>query len=97
MERLRHQLKQRREEEKAEKERGEDGQSDEKEKVGKKWGYDLYPERRGQFKSSVLKTLTTLEGRETTDRLSCEMNVYDCVMKSPLVKIMMGALKASGW
>lgn len=66
-------------------------------KEGKKWGYDLYPERRGTFQRSFMGTLATLEGRETADKIKCERNVYNCVMRSPLVKLMMGALKSSGW
>lgn len=72
--------------------------SDEKDPKGKKWGFDMYPERRGEkYKPSWGKTLATIEGRENTDRIKCERNIYNCVMKSPLVKIMMGALSASGW
>jgi inner membrane protease ATP23 len=36
------------------------------------------------------------EGTEATDKYKCEKNVYKCVMNSPLVKLMMGALKSSG-
>lgn len=62
-----------------------------------KWGYDLYPERRGDFKNSISNVVLMKEGRETMDRIRCERNIYNCVKKSPLVKLMMGALKASGW
>lgn len=36
------------------------------------------------------------EGTESIDKFKCEQNVYKCVMNSPLVKLMMGALKSSG-
>lgn len=98
MELLREKLKKRREaDEKAQQEHGDNEQDDQKENKSEKWGYDMYPERRGIFKQDLLKTLTLKEGRETTEKMVCERNVYNCVMKSPLVKIMMGALKASGW
>lgn len=66
-------------------------------KEGTKWGYDLYPERRGTFKPGFIATIIAQEGRETTEKIKCERNVYNCVMKSPLVQLMMGALKSSGW
>lgn len=62
-----------------------------------KWGYDLYPERRSDFKNTISSVMLMKEGRETMDRIRCERNIYNCVKKSPLVKLMMGALKASGW
>lgn len=62
----------------------------------KKYGYDLYPERKGdKYKPGIRKILSG-EGREGTDNIKCERNVYKCVKKSPLVKLMMGALKSSG-
>lgn len=36
------------------------------------------------------------EGQEAIDRFKCEENVFKCVRNSPLVKLMMGALKSSG-
>lgn len=36
------------------------------------------------------------EGTESIDKYKCEQNVYKCVMNSPLVKLMMGALRSSG-
>lgn len=36
------------------------------------------------------------EGKEAIDRYRCEENVFRCIKKSPLVKLMMGALKSSG-
>lgn len=36
------------------------------------------------------------EGKESFDKHKCEQNVYKCIKTSPLVKLMMGALKSSG-
>lgn len=64
----------------------------------KSWGYDLYPERRGEkYKPSWAKVIFGFEGTENIDKIKCERNVYSCVKNSPLVKLMMGALKSSGW
>lgn len=63
-----------------------------------KWGYDLYPERKGAVvKPKWSKVLIGVEGKEGLDKIKCERNVVACVKKSPLVKLMMGALKSSGW
>ncbi|CAG2069338.1 unnamed protein product [Timema podura] len=63
-----------------------------------KWGYDLYPERRGEnYKPSWSKMMFLGEGRENIDNLNCERKVYACIKRSPLVKLMMNALKSSGW
>lgn len=63
-----------------------------------KWGYDLYPERKGEpIKRSWGRVLLGMEGTENIDKLKCERNVYSCVKNSPMVKLMMGALKSSGW
>lgn len=60
-------------------------------------GYDLYPERRGdEQKRSWTNVIMGREGTESIDKYKCEQNVYKCVMNSPLVKLMMGALKSSG-
>lgn len=71
--------------------------NDNAEDKAKSWGYDLYPERKKLFESSLLNIAKMKEGRETYDKLNCEKNVYHCAMNSPLVKTMMGALKAAGW
>ncbi|XP_067208857.1 mitochondrial inner membrane protease ATP23 homolog isoform X2 [Linepithema humile] len=61
------------------------------------WGSDMYPERRGaKFKPSWFKTLIGAAGRESVDKARCEENVYRCVKDSPIVKLMLGALKSSG-
>ncbi|XP_076046692.1 mitochondrial inner membrane protease ATP23 homolog [Oratosquilla oratoria] len=62
-----------------------------------RWGYDLYPERRGEkYKPSLAKIALLGEGREGRDKFKCEQNVWNCVRRSPMVKLMMSALKASG-
>ncbi|XP_062547316.1 mitochondrial inner membrane protease ATP23 homolog [Armigeres subalbatus] len=64
---------------------------------GKQWGYDLYPERRGEkYKPSWGRVLLGIEGTENLDKIKCERNVYSCIKNSPMVKLMMGALKSSG-
>lgn len=63
----------------------------------KKWGYDLYPERKGgKYKPSWRNIFFNSEGTEDIDKIKCERNVYKCVKNSPVVKLMMGALKSSG-
>jgi inner membrane protease ATP23 len=48
-----------------------------------KWGYDLYPERRGEkYKPSWTKVVLRGEGKENFDKLKCEENVYNCVKNS---------------
>lgn len=56
----------------------------------------MYPERKGEKYKPGFRKILSGEGRETTDNIKCERNVYKCVMKSPLVKLMMGALRSSG-
>jgi inner membrane protease ATP23 len=47
------------------------------------WGYDLYPERRGEkYKPSWTKVIFRGEGKENLDKLRCEENVYNCVKNS---------------
>ncbi|XP_045465094.1 mitochondrial inner membrane protease ATP23 homolog [Harmonia axyridis] len=58
-----------------------------------KWGYDLYPERKPSTDSKVAKFF---KGRSNIDKTKCEQNVYKCILRSPLVKLMLGALKKSG-
>jgi inner membrane protease ATP23 len=57
----------------------------------------LYPERGGEpVKSSWWSALSSGAGREGSDKMKCEYNVYKVLQTSPLARIMMGALKASG-
>ncbi|XP_008202847.1 mitochondrial inner membrane protease ATP23 homolog [Nasonia vitripennis] len=67
-------------------------------KTGVDWEYsDLYPERRGnKHEKSWFRTMLGLDGKEDLDKIKCERNVYWCLRNSPLVKIMLGALKSSG-
>lgn len=47
------------------------------------WGYDLYPERRGQkAKSTWWDVAFRGEGRENVDKIKCERRVYSCTQKS---------------
>ncbi|XP_043250398.1 mitochondrial inner membrane protease ATP23 homolog [Colletes gigas] len=57
---------------------------------------DLYPERRGQKSRSWFNKLLRVDEREVLSRLKCESAVYKCVTESPLVKLMMAALKSAG-
>ncbi|XP_076625216.1 mitochondrial inner membrane protease ATP23 homolog [Colletes latitarsis] len=57
---------------------------------------DLYPERRGQKPRSWFNKFFRVDEREEISRLKCEANVYKCVTESPLVKLMMAALKSAG-
>ncbi|CAL4064843.1 unnamed protein product [Meganyctiphanes norvegica] len=62
-----------------------------------KWGYDLYPERRGdKYKPSLSSIAWKGEGREHIDKIKCERNVWNCVQKSPIIKLMMASLKSAG-
>lgn len=62
-----------------------------------KWGYDLYPERKGEkYKPAWRNVLFGGQGKEGYDKMKCERNVYKCIKNSPIVKLMMGALKSSG-
>ncbi|KAL3275698.1 hypothetical protein HHI36_020448 [Cryptolaemus montrouzieri] len=58
-----------------------------------KWGYDLYPERKP---SSETRFEKFMKGRSNIDKNKCEQNVYKCILRSPLVKLMLGALNRSG-
>lgn len=62
---------------------------------GSDWGYDLYPQRR-KPKSVGLSNLLQGKGKENIDQINCERTVYKCIKTSPLVKLMMGALRSSG-
>ncbi|XP_012272586.1 mitochondrial inner membrane protease ATP23 homolog [Orussus abietinus] len=60
-------------------------------------GGDLYPERRGgTYKRNWFKTIIGYEGREEIAKTKCERNVYNNIKNSPLVQLMLGALKSSG-
>ena len=58
----------------------------------------LYPERGGDpYKPSWMSVIFKGEGREGIDKIKCERKVWSLVKKSHLVRIMLDALKASGW
>lgn len=61
-----------------------------------KWGYDLYPDRTKHKKDRSFTDYMFGKGRAPIEKIRCERNVYQCVKTSPLVKLMMGALKSSG-
>ncbi|ENN73132.1 hypothetical protein HUJ04_008723 [Dendroctonus ponderosae] len=61
------------------------------------WGYDLYPERRGaKPQASFTDVLLGRKGRESYRKIDCERSVYRCIKTSPLVRLMVGALKSAG-
>lgn len=58
----------------------------------------LYPERGGDpYKPSWWNIMFGGEGREGLDKIKCERNVWQIAKKSHLVRILLDALKASGW
>nr|CAG4649650.1 EOG090X0CKN [Scapholeberis mucronata]SVE93858.1 EOG090X0CKN [Scapholeberis mucronata] len=62
-----------------------------------KWGYDLYPERRGEApKPKWWQVALFGAGQNNVEKTNCERNVYNCFQNSPLVRLMYSALKASG-
>ncbi|XP_064473963.1 mitochondrial inner membrane protease ATP23 homolog [Ornithodoros turicata] len=60
-------------------------------------GFKYYPERRGgKMDPGWLPKAFFGEGRDSIDNVRCEKNVYNCVKKSPLVKLMLSALRSAG-
>ncbi|XP_043514999.1 mitochondrial inner membrane protease ATP23 homolog [Frieseomelitta varia] len=59
---------------------------------------DLYPSRKkSQSKISTwFDKITFNKQRENYQKLQCEINVFQCVKDSPLMKLLLGALKSSG-
>lgn len=61
---------------------------------------DLYPGRKNQSSENQSRTwfdvISFNEKRKNYEKINCEINVYNCVKKSPLVKLMLAALKSSG-
>lgn len=41
-------------------------------------GYNLFPERKGTFKTSLGRILVGSEGTEEVDRMKCERMLYKC-------------------
>ncbi|CAL7950167.1 unnamed protein product [Xylocopa violacea] len=56
---------------------------------------DLYPGRRGPVKSDLIKQIF-FYSQEEIQKKKCEYSIYNCVQNSPLVKLMLAALKSSG-
>lgn len=54
----------------------------EKPKDSPKFGFDLYPERRGEKVKFSYTEIAFGDGRAPIDKMRCERNVYKCVMKS---------------
>jgi hypothetical protein len=53
------------------------------EEAGTKWGYDLYPERKGdKFEPSWAGYLLLGQGQANLDKLKCEQNVVSCAKNS---------------
>lgn len=46
------------------------------------FGYNLFPERKGEFSPSVSGVLMGNEGREGIEKMKCERTVYKCFMTS---------------
>jgi len=63
---------------------------------GKLWGYDLYPERRGDKVKATWAQIALGHGKAGIDKIKCERNVYSCLKESHLVRLMVSALKSSG-
>ncbi|KOX81296.1 Mitochondrial inner membrane protease ATP23 like protein [Melipona quadrifasciata] len=59
---------------------------------------DLYPSRKkSQNKISTwFDKITLNKERENYQKLQCEINVFQCMKNSPLMKLLLGALKSSG-
>lgn len=55
-----------------------------------RWGYDLYPERRGEkYKPSFARIALLGEGREASDKIKCEKNVWNCVQSSMYINLIL--------
>ena len=51
------------------------------------WGYDLYPERRGETPMPKWWQVLTLgDGRTNIDKTKCERNVYKCFKDSKFLQ-----------
>ncbi|MCL4137063.1 UNVERIFIED_CONTAM: hypothetical protein GTU68_048106 [Idotea baltica] len=64
--------------------------------MDEKWGFDLYPERRSALEPTWSEIVFGGKGTEASERLKCERRVWNVVNKSPLIKLMLGALKSAG-
>lgn len=46
------------------------------------WGFDLFPERRGNFKPTVKNVLFQGRGNENLEKIKCEEKVKYCIKNS---------------
>ncbi|XP_077487010.1 mitochondrial inner membrane protease ATP23 homolog [Amblyomma americanum] len=61
------------------------------------YGFKNYPERRGgKMRESWARIAFLGEGRESFDNIRCEKNVLKLINESPLVKLMISAIKSAG-
>ncbi|GFU13204.1 mitochondrial inner membrane protease ATP23, partial [Nephila pilipes] len=60
-------------------------------------GINFFPERRGdKISRGWFRVLFFGEGRDNLQKLKCERQVHNVVSESPLIKLMMDALKTTG-
>ena len=53
-----------------------------------RWGFDLYPERRGEnYKPTISRKLFLGEGAEAIGRFKCEERVLQAVKKSKIMHL----------
>ncbi|KAF8792632.1 mitochondrial inner membrane protease ATP23 homolog [Argiope bruennichi] len=67
------------------------------ETLGDPAGIDFFPERRGdKISRSWFRVLFLGEGRDNLQKVKCERQIHNVVSESPLIKLMMDALKSAG-
>ncbi|GIY25798.1 mitochondrial inner membrane protease ATP23 homolog [Caerostris extrusa] len=67
------------------------------ETLGDPTGIEFFPERRGdKIARGWFRTLFVGEGRDNLQKLKCERQVHNVISESPLIKLMMDALKTTG-
>lgn len=47
--------------------------------------------------NQMLPMVLAAENSEIVDKLNCEKNVSNCIVKSPQIKLMLAAMKSGGW
>ncbi|XP_050295019.1 mitochondrial inner membrane protease ATP23 homolog [Anthonomus grandis grandis] len=61
------------------------------------WDADLYPERKHHKVTKPLTDYIALKaGREELRKINCERSVYKCFKESRIIRLFVGAMKASG-
>lgn len=60
------------------------------------WGYDVFPERKGEKVKSNWAENLLFGDRYELQKLKCERNVYYSLKKSPFVRLLISAIKSSG-